>query len=49
VFHHGFDRDQFKALLSAAGFSDLSDTTASVHRRHDRGYPVFLISGRVNA
>jgi tRNA (cmo5U34)-methyltransferase len=47
VFHPGFDRGALRALLAKAGFDDLSDTTAFVHRRNDRDYPVFLITGRV--
>jgi tRNA (cmo5U34)-methyltransferase len=47
VFHLGFDRDELKALLAAAGFDDLADTTAFVQHRSSRDYPVFLISGRV--
>jgi tRNA (cmo5U34)-methyltransferase len=47
VFHLGFDRHEFKALLGAAGFDELTDSTACLHRRNGRDYPVFLISGRV--
>jgi tRNA (cmo5U34)-methyltransferase len=49
VFHLGFDRHELKALLAAAGFDDLADTTAFIHHRNGRDYPVFLISGRVRA
>jgi tRNA (cmo5U34)-methyltransferase len=49
VHHLGFDRADLRAQLAAAGFEDLRDTTAHVHRRHGREYPVFLISGRVAA
>jgi ubiquinone/menaquinone biosynthesis C-methylase UbiE len=47
VHHLGFERGYIRGLLSAAGFDDLHDATAFVHRRHDREYPVFLITGRV--
>jgi tRNA (cmo5U34)-methyltransferase len=47
VFHLGFDRHELKALLASAGFDDLADTTAFIHHRNGRDYPVFLISGRV--
>jgi len=46
VHHLGFDRADLRAQLAAAGFEDLRETTAFVHRRHGREYPVFLISGR---
>jgi tRNA (cmo5U34)-methyltransferase len=46
VFHLGFDRQEVKALLAAAGFDELADTTAFVHHKHGRDYPVFLIRGR---
>ena len=47
VFHLGFDRATLTALLAQAGFDELADTTAFVHRRYDRDYPVFLVGGRV--
>ena len=46
VHHLGFDREELLAQLAAAGFEDLRETTAFVHHRHGRPYPVFLISGR---
>ncbi|MCX6553236.1 MAG: class I SAM-dependent methyltransferase [Acidobacteria bacterium] len=46
VFHLGFDRREIRSLLEAAGFDDLQATTAFIHRRHGREYPVFLITGR---
>jgi 2-polyprenyl-3-methyl-5-hydroxy-6-metoxy-1,4-benzoquinol methylase len=45
VFHLGFDREALKRLLAEAGFDELPDTTAFVHHRHGRDYPVFLIRG----
>jgi SAM-dependent methyltransferase len=49
VFHLGFDRHELKALLAAAGFDELADTTAFLHHRNGRDYPVFLVSGRVRS
>ncbi len=46
VFHLGFERPELEAILSAAGFDELADTTAFVHHRRGREYPVFLVSGR---
>ena len=48
VHHLGFERRAIRDLLSAAGFDGLQDETAFVHRRNDREYPVFLITGRVS-
>jgi len=47
VHHLGFERGDVRELLSAAGFNGLQDETAFLHRRNDREYPVFLITGRV--
>ena len=47
VHHLGFERRDIRLLLSEAGFDDLDDATAFVHRRNDLDYPVFLITGRV--
>ena len=49
VHHLGFERLEIRGLLAAAGFDDLEDATAFVHRRDDCDYPVFLITGRVRA
>jgi 2-polyprenyl-3-methyl-5-hydroxy-6-metoxy-1,4-benzoquinol methylase len=46
VHHLGFDRAALVARLAAAGFEGLQDTTAFIHRKHGREYPVFLVSGR---
>jgi hypothetical protein len=48
VHHLGFERRAIRELLAAAGFDGLQDETAFVHRRNDREYPVFLITGRVS-
>ena len=47
VFHLGFDRDALGSQLAAAGFDDIRHTTAFVHHRNGREYPVILITGRV--
>lgn len=46
VCHLGFDRDEIVSLLARAGFSSLAMTTATVARRAEREYPVFLVTGR---
>ena len=50
VFSHGFDRNDLRALLAEAGFTDIRDTTAAViHKKSaegEREYPVFLITAR---
>ncbi|MGE5198260.1 MAG: methyltransferase domain-containing protein, partial [Rhodospirillaceae bacterium] len=47
VHHLGFDRAELRQLLSEAGFGELQDATAFVHRRKGREYPVFLVTGRL--
>ena len=49
AYHRGFDRATLRARLEAAGFDEVRDTTAFIHRRHGREYPVFLISARAVA
>jgi SAM-dependent methyltransferase len=46
VFHLGFERKEFKAVLAEAGFVDLNDVTAFEIRRNSRDYPIFLVTGR---
>jgi tRNA (cmo5U34)-methyltransferase len=46
VYHLGFDRDDVVSLLTRAGFDSLAATTATVTRKEDREYPVFLVTGR---
>ena len=46
VFHLGFERSDLQTLLAAAGFVGLDVTTATITRRENRDYPVFLITGR---
>jgi predicted TPR repeat methyltransferase len=48
VFHHGFDREHLKNLLSSSGFHDVRDTTATTMIRDveaigKKEFPVFLI------
>jgi tRNA (cmo5U34)-methyltransferase len=47
VHHLGFERGEFRRLLAEAGFDDVQDVTAFVHRRNGREYPVFLITARL--
>ncbi len=46
VFHLGFERSELRTLLAAAGFVGLDVTTATITRKENRDYPVFLITGR---
>lgn len=51
VPHRGFARDYLEGLLRAAGFGDISSTTAAHYERRNedgvsRFYPLFLISGK---
>jgi cyclopropane fatty-acyl-phospholipid synthase-like methyltransferase len=45
VHHAGFDRDALVRVASSAGFKNVETVTASTIRKHDRDYPVFLLSG----
>jgi tRNA (cmo5U34)-methyltransferase len=49
AYHRGFDRTELRARLEAAGFDDVRATTAHIHRRHGREYPVFLMTARTAA
>jgi len=49
VHHPGFERASLRALLEAAGFEAVRVETAFDHRRHERSYPVFLMSARTTA
>ncbi|MFN8095274.1 MAG: class I SAM-dependent methyltransferase [Vicinamibacteria bacterium] len=46
VFHLGFDRAAIGAGLSAAGFASVAIETATVTRKNDLEYPIFLATGR---
>lgn len=47
VLHLGFERGAFAALLAAAGFVDVEMETATITRKAERAYPVFLATARV--
>lgn len=42
VFHFGFDRAAFKAILEANGFSDVRFSTVFTINKNEKKYPVFL-------
>ena len=44
VHHLGFDRAWVRERMFDHGFVDVRDTTAFVHRRRGREYPVFLMT-----
>lgn len=46
VFHLGFDRAEVVSLLAGAGFESVEAATATVTRKNDREYTVFLVTGR---
>jgi tRNA (cmo5U34)-methyltransferase len=46
VFHLGFDREAIASLLSEAGFGSVAASTATIARKNDREYPIFLATGR---
>ena len=46
VVHLGFDRGEIAALLDGAGFVDVAMETATITRKGERSYPVFLATGR---
>ncbi len=46
VVHLGFDRVEIAALLAGAGFVDVEVETATVTRKGERPYPVFLATAR---
>jgi 2-polyprenyl-3-methyl-5-hydroxy-6-metoxy-1,4-benzoquinol methylase len=47
VFHHGFDREELRNKLAAAGFESVRFQTAvEVAREDGRTYPVFLVTAR---
>lgn len=46
VFHLGFDRGAIAALLAGAGFVDVAVETATVTRKGERSYSIFLATGR---
>ncbi|MEL6185248.1 MAG: methyltransferase domain-containing protein [Myxococcota bacterium] len=46
VFHHGFDRDEFRGQLATAGFEEVELVTACEVEREGRSYPIFLAVAR---
>lgn len=46
VFHHGFDRDELRAMLATAGFEDIHFHTAHSVITENGEYPVFLVTAR---
>jgi ubiquinone/menaquinone biosynthesis C-methylase UbiE len=44
IHHFGFDRDEMRRMLEAAGFHDIGAVTAFVMHKEGRDYPVFLIT-----
>ncbi|MEM9314414.1 MAG: class I SAM-dependent methyltransferase [Pseudomonadota bacterium] len=44
VFHRGFDRDALGALFEAAGFADVTFSTACEVERNGGRYPIFLLT-----
>jgi len=44
VFHHGFDREVLGRQLTAAGFRDVTFSTACTVTREGHTYPVFLVT-----
>lgn len=46
VFHAGFDRAAFQAILAKHGFHDITFTTAHTVQKEGREYPVFLVVAR---
>jgi tRNA (cmo5U34)-methyltransferase len=47
VFHHGFSADQLSSMLTMAGFSSITVTTATKVVKGDREYPVFLCTAQI--
>ncbi len=46
VFHAGFDREALRAQIEAAGFTEVSFTTACEVSKEERRYPIFLVTAR---
>lgn len=43
VYHHGFNQDAFRSILSEQGFKDIHFVTAHTVNKGDKAYPVFLV------
>ncbi|HET8939280.1 MAG TPA: methyltransferase domain-containing protein [Polyangiales bacterium] len=46
VHHAGFKHDELQRITAEAGFREVSIVTASTLHKHDRDYPVFLLTAR---
>jgi len=46
IHHLGFDRKALAGLAAEAGFVDVAIRTATSIEKHDRSYPVFLLTAR---
>ena len=44
VFHHGFEREQLKALMEQCGFSEVEYVTAHTVDKEGKMYPIFLLT-----
>ena len=44
VFHHGFERDELRALMQQSGFEQIEFYTAHTIHGDDGDYPVFLVT-----
>ncbi|MDH5183069.1 MAG: class I SAM-dependent methyltransferase [Gammaproteobacteria bacterium] len=42
VFHSGFDREEFTAVLEKYGFKDINFVTAHTVNKEEKTYPIFL-------
>lgn len=46
IFHHGFVRDELRAIITKNGFDDVRFYNVHTIERNDRGYPVFLVTAK---
>jgi putative AdoMet-dependent methyltransferase len=44
IFHHGFDRDELKAILEKHNFTNVNFSTAHTINKEDKTYPIFLLT-----
>jgi putative AdoMet-dependent methyltransferase len=44
IFHHGFVRDDLKAIIAKNSFEDIQFRTAHSIERNNKDYPVFLVT-----
>lgn len=47
IFHHGFKREELKALLEKQGFKNVTFTTVHSVKREEREYPIFLVTAEL--